>query len=66
MLATPWLPENGRVKHDELPERVNRIVPVGTMGQAISLRVWSLRVQARKVAKQIETPCPPDPIMRRP
>jgi hypothetical protein len=35
------------------------------MGQAISLRVRNLRVQARKVVKQIETPCPPDPIMRR-
>ena len=45
---------------------MNRIVPVGTMGEAISLRVQSLRVQARKVVNQIETPCSPDPIMRRP
>ena len=36
------------------------------MGQAISLRVSSLRANARKVVKQIETPRPPDPIMRRP
>ena len=36
------------------------------MGQAISLRVQSLRVQARKVVKQIGTSCLPDPIMRRP
>jgi hypothetical protein len=35
------------------------------MGQAISLRVRNLRGQARKVVKQIETPCPPDLIMRR-
>jgi hypothetical protein len=35
------------------------------MGQVISLRVLSLRAQAPKVAKQIETPCSPDPIMRR-
>ncbi len=47
------------------PERVNRIVPVGTMGEAISLRVQSLRA-SRKVVKQIETPRSPDPIMRRP
>ncbi len=36
------------------------------MGKAISLRVQSLRAQARKVVKQIETPRSPDPIMRRP
>ena len=36
------------------------------MGEAISLRVPNLRAQARKVVKQIETPRPPDPIMRRP
>ena len=35
------------------------------MGQAISVRVQSLRAQARKVVKQIETPGSPDPIMRR-
>ena len=45
---------------------MNRIVPVGTMGQAISLRASSLRTKARKVVKQIETPRSPDPIMRRP
>jgi len=45
---------------------VNRIVPVGTMGKTISLRVQSLRAKARKVVKQIGTPCLPDPIMRRP
>ena len=45
---------------------MNRIVPVQTTGQAISLRVPSLRVQARKVVEQIETLCSPYPIMRRP
>ncbi len=45
---------------------MTRIVPVGTMGEAISLRVQSLRASARKVVGQIETPCSPDPIMRRP
>jgi hypothetical protein len=48
---------------------VNRIVPVGTTGEAISLRVQSLRAQTRKVVEQvveqIEAPCSPDPIMRR-
>src|SRR3546814_8273043 len=53
-------------KAKNLPERVNRIVPVGTTGQATSLRVQSLRALARKVVKQIEAPRPPDPIMRRP
>ena len=48
------------------PGRVNRIVPVGTMGEAISLRVPNLPAKARKVVKQIETPRSPDPIMRRP
>jgi hypothetical protein len=42
------------------------VVPVGTKGKAISLRVWSLPAQAVKVVKQIETPYLPDPIMRRP
>jgi hypothetical protein len=36
------------------------------MGKAISLRASSLQAQARKVVNQIETPRPPDPIMRRP
>jgi len=38
------------------------------MGEAISLRVRSRRaaLPAPKVAGQIETPRPPDPIMRRP
>jgi hypothetical protein len=45
---------------------VNRIVPVGTKGKAISLRTSNLWAQDRKVAKQIETPRSPDPIMRRP
>src|SRR3546814_6302777 len=53
-------------KEKNLPERVNRIVPVGTTGQATSLRVQSLRALARKVVKQIEAPRSPDPIMRRP
>ena len=39
---------------------------MGTRGQATSLRVQSLRVQTRKVVEQIEAPCSPDPIMRRP
>ena len=43
-----------------------QIVPVGTIGEAISSRVQSLSVQAGKVVKQIETPRLPDPIMRRP
>lgn len=38
---------------------------MGTMGKAISLRVQNLR-QNPKVVKQIEMPCPPDPIMRQP
>jgi len=45
---------------------VSRIVPVGTIGKAISLRVQSLQVNSFKVVKQIETPRLPDPIMRRP
>src|SRR3546814_7074913 len=53
-------------KEKNLPERVNRIVPVGTTGQATSLRVQSLRALARKVVKQLEAPRSPDPIMRRP
>jgi hypothetical protein len=36
------------------------------MGETISLRVWSLGAASPKVAKQIETPRLPDPIMRRP
>ena len=48
------------------PGRVNRIVPVGTMGEAISLRVPNRRAKARKVVGQIETSRSPDPIMRRP
>ena len=48
-----------------LPERANRIVPVGTMGAAISLRVQSLRAGPQGRGK-IETPRSPDPIMRRP
>jgi hypothetical protein len=39
---------------------------VGTRSQATSLRVPSLRVLSRKVVEQIEAPCSPDPIMRRP
>ena len=45
---------------------MSRIVPVGTIGKAISLRVQSLQVNSFKVVKQIETPRLPDPIMRRP
>ena len=47
------------------PERVIRIVPVGTMGKAISLRGQILG-HTPKVVRQIETPRSPDPIMRRP
>jgi hypothetical protein len=39
---------------------------MGTRGRATSLRTQSLRVQTRKVVEQIEAPCSPDPIMRRP
>src|SRR3546814_18872656 len=53
-------------KARNLPESVNRCVPVGTAGQATSLRVQSWRALARKVVKQIEAPRSPDPIMRRP
>ena len=56
----------GRSRNTIFARRVTQIVPVGTMGKAISLRVQSLRARARKVVKQIETPRLPDPIMRRP
>ena len=47
-------------------QRRNRVVPVGTMGEAITLRVRGRRAAVPpKVAGQIETPRPPDPIMRR-
>lgn len=59
----------GRKRHiatDKLdPERMNRIIPVGTMGKGISLRVRSLGQNSR-IVKQIETPRPPHSIMRRP
>ena len=45
---------------------MTRIVPVGTMGEAISLRVPNRSASADQVVKQIETPRSPDPIMRRP
>ena len=48
------------------PARVTRIVPVGTMGEVISLRVTNQSASADQVVKQIETPRSPDPIMRRP
>ena len=32
-----------RIEHKNAPERANRIVPVGPMGEAISLRVLILR-----------------------
>ena len=44
----------------------SRVVPVGTMGEVISLRVRNRRQRCLQVAGQIETPRPPDPIMRRP
>ena len=43
-----------------------RVVPVGTMGEVISLRVRNRQAAGLQVAKQIETPRPPDPILRRP
>lgn len=51
---------------DLRPERAITIVPVGTMGKAISLRVQTLKAKAYKVLKQIETPRSSDPITRRP
>ena len=48
------------------PGRVSRIVPVGTMSEAISLRVPNLQAKVRKVVRQIETSRSPHPIMRRP
>ena len=42
------------------------VIPVGTKGEAILLRVQSLTAQVVKVVKQIETPRLSDPIMRRP
>ena len=44
----------------------SRVVPVGTMDEAISLRVRNRWQQCLQVAGQIETPRPPDPILRRP
>jgi hypothetical protein len=41
-------------------------VGVRRTGEAISLRVPNLPAKPGKVVKQIETPCSPDPIMRRP
>ena len=40
--------------------------PWGTRSKVIALRVQSLWASARKVVRQIEMPCSPDPIMRRP
>lgn len=49
---------NGMKSEKKEPSQdLNRIVPVGTMGRAISLRVSSREAQACKVVKQIETPC---------
>ncbi len=39
---------------------------MGTMGEAISLRVPNLPIELGKVVKQIERSRSPDPIMRRP
>ena len=44
----------------------SRVVPVGTMGEVISLSVRNRRRPYLQVAGQIETPRPPDPILRRP
>ena len=44
----------------------SRVVPVGTMDEVISLRVRNRRQRCLQVAGQIETPRPPDPILRRP
>jgi len=56
----------GQGHKSNLPARANQVVPVGTMGKAIPLRVSILPAGARKVVKQIGTPRSPDPIMRRP
>ena len=48
------------------PERVNSDRSRGDDGQGDLVEVQSLRENARKVVKQIETPRSPDPIMRRP
>jgi hypothetical protein len=48
-----------RLSKDELIKLVIQLQgpdPLGTMGKAISLRVWNLRAKACKVAKQIKTP----------
>jgi hypothetical protein len=59
-------PSNGTTAGQTSPARVTRIVPVGTMGEAISLRVPNRSASADQVVKQIETRRSPDPIMRRP
>ncbi|RUW80942.1 hypothetical protein EOA29_21520 [Mesorhizobium sp. M1E.F.Ca.ET.063.01.1.1] len=46
------------------PERVIRIVPVGTMGKAISMACTILG-EFSKVGQQMEMPRSPNPIMRR-
>ena len=43
---------------------MNQVVPVGTMGKAISL-AGTILGEFSKVVQQIETPRSPDPIMRR-
>ena len=50
------LSEKRRAQRQNRTAERTGIVPVGTMGKAISLRVRNLRAQARKVVKQIETP----------
>jgi len=69
LLAAPYLQSGVSANcrpGENSPARANRIVPAGTMSEAISLRTPSLRTKARKVVKQIERSRSPDPIMRRP
>ena len=54
-------PKGRRDRQQSRPKGQTRIVPVGTTGKAISLRVQSLPAKASKVVKQIETLGPPDP-----
>jgi hypothetical protein len=52
-------------EQEEFAREGERIVPVGTKGNAISLRVSS-EENACKIVKQIETPRLTDPVMLRP
>jgi hypothetical protein len=60
-----WAPKRQEAVAAKLPKRANRIVPVGTIGKAISLRAQNLRASPQGRG-QIGTPRLPNPIMRRP